>query len=126
MVWPWLLGGIVGVLIIVVLWLSLATSIPHRRPRSYGFLLATVVMAVALAVAVVPLALDDTIEVTTGSDGGLEGAPMVLVAIAYVAAIAAVIGRRTRGVGQGMLVGLTVLLPVAFLLLVAANLGIIT
>jgi hypothetical protein len=120
MVWPWALGAIVGVLGLVVLWLSLATSMPQRRPRSYGFLLGTLVMAAAFAVAVLPLAFD------TDEESGSPSAMLVTATLGYVAAIAATIRRRTRRVGQGMLIGLTVLLPLTYAGLVAANLGIIT
>jgi hypothetical protein len=83
-----------------------------------GFLIGTVVMAVAFIVSLVPL----------GSDPGATAdfpAMLVIAAVGYVTAIAATIGRTTRRVGQGMLVGLTAMFPVAYAGLIAANLGII-
>jgi hypothetical protein len=99
---------------------ELATSILHRRPRCCGFLIGTGVMAVAFIAALVPLVSDPYSEATASAP-----AMLLISAVGYFAAIAATIGRRTRRVGQGMLLGLTTMLPVAFAGLLAANLGII-
>jgi hypothetical protein len=77
-------------------------------------------MAVAFISALGPLVSDPLHEATISVP-----AMFVVAAVGYVAAIAATIGLRARRVGQGMLLGLTAMLPVAFAGLLAANLGII-
>jgi hypothetical protein len=97
-----------------------ATSVLHRRPHACGFLFGALVMAIAFVIALVPVVSDPDHEATASLP-----AMLVVAAVGYAAAITATRDPRARSVGQGMLLGLTAILPVAFAGLLAANLGIV-
>jgi hypothetical protein len=77
-------------------------------------------MGVAFMVALVPLVSDPYHEAPASIP-----AMLVVATVGYAIGVAAAIGRRARRLGQGTLLGLTVMLPVAFAGVIAANLGII-
>jgi hypothetical protein len=78
------------------------------------------VIAVAFVIALIPLMSDPFHEAIASLRWML-----VVVAIGYVAAAAVTISSRGRALGQGMLIGETAMLPLAFAGVLAANLGII-
>ena len=84
----------------------------------WGFLLGAVVMAVGYIAGIAPM-IDDPYAEEFASPGAL----LVTAVLGYVAAIVITIKPSSRPLGQGMLLGLSLLLPVAFAGLVAANLG---
>ena len=93
------------------------TSPTGRESRLLGFLLGAVVITVAFVAAISPL-FDPYAE-----EDANPVALLVVAAGGYAVALALVVGRPRR-LGQGMLVGLTVMLPAAWAGLLAANLGI--
>lgn len=97
----------------------------HRRPRACGFFLGAAVIAIAFVLGVESLA-DPADQTGEGLGDGLAGAGrfpalFVIAATGYVAAIAAAKRPRTRQVGEGMLVGLTVMFPVAWAVLMITS-----
>ena len=102
-----------------------ATSILHRRPRACGFFLGTAVIVIAFLLGLESLA-DPADQTGEGLGDGVAGvgrfpALFVIAAIGYLAAVAAAKRRRTRQVGEGMLVGLTVMFPVAWAALMVTS-----
>jgi hypothetical protein len=93
-------------------------SSPNKMPRVWGFLLGAVVMAAGYIAGILPM-LDDPYAEEFANPGAL----LVIAVLGYVAAVAMAIKPPSRALGQGMLLGLSLLLPVALAGLLAANLG---
>ena len=93
-------------------------SSPNKMHRVWGFLVGAVVMAVGYVAGISPM-IDDPYDEEFASPGAL----LVIAVLGYVAAVVMTIKPPSRALGQGMLLGLSLLLPVAFAGLVAANLG---
>lgn len=91
------------------------SSAGGSHPRSVGFLIGTVA-AVGFAIslgydAVVSYDHENDPSYSSSSLGWLT---VSLPAVGYVAAIVLTVRRSTRRLGQGMLIGLTVMVPVGF------------
>ena len=102
-------------------WSQFGGPQPPLSPRMRGFLLDDCVWVAFFAVV---LANPDTFSDSCYEDSGtglglfMEWLALALPPLAYVAAIVLTVRRSTTRLGQGMLIGLTMMLPLAFVILI--------